>query len=407
VLGWQPGWMADEPLAATDAWRTLTNNAPEPGAPHGRFLVFWLGNFGILPFLTGALALALLRLLTGRPVSASAAWAAAAAGIAVTPLLGLSASYQRETFSAFLIGTSIAKSITVAIIAVTAIIIGALLHVRNARDFGLRWLLFGFSALFVLDALFTAGNTLDSRFPLLRANAIPLVAATALLLAILIRLARRREPSLWPAAFVFPALFLFFLCCNVKFAPWAWDNTKIMIWAYLIVLPFLWEHLLARWRLWARIGALGLLFFSGFIGLLGGLDRKHEGYQIARLSELDAVAAAVSHIPVTETFAAAPTHNHPLLLAGRKMLLGFPGHLGSHGIQYAHQQSDLDSLMNGARDWRILAAEHGIRYLYVGPVERSLWPNSSEAWRNGAEVIASGDWGEIFDLEMPPLPVAP
>jgi hypothetical protein len=193
----------------------------------------------------------------------------------------------------------------------------------------------------------------------------------------------------------------------VKFAPWAWDNTKLMIWAYLIVLPFLWEHVLVRWRFAARVIAVELLFFSGFIGLLGGLDRKHEGYEIARLSELDAVAAAVSHIPITETFAAAPTHNHPLLLAGRKMLLGFPGHLGSHGIRYADQENALDSLMSGSLDWRIAAAKHNIRYLYLGPLEKARWPNSTEPWRNAAEVIASGDWGEILDLEMPVLPVAP
>jgi len=25
----------------------------------------------------------------------------------------------------------------------------------------------------------------------------------------------------------------------VKFAPWEWDNTKLMVWTYLAVLPFL------------------------------------------------------------------------------------------------------------------------------------------------------------------------
>ena len=33
--------------------------------------------------------------------------------------------------------------------------------------------------------------------------------------------------------FLWPALAVFVVCCFVKFAPWEWDNTKLMIWSYL------------------------------------------------------------------------------------------------------------------------------------------------------------------------------
>ena len=46
---------------------------------------------------------------------------------------------------------------------------------------------------------------------------------------------------------VFPALAVFVICCFVKFAPWEWDNTKLMIWSYLAILPFLWSELMAHW----------------------------------------------------------------------------------------------------------------------------------------------------------------
>ncbi len=45
-------------------------------------------------------------------------------------------------------------------------------------------------------------------------------------------------------AFVFPSLFVFAVACVIMFAPWDWDNMKIMIWAYLCILPFLHEMLL-------------------------------------------------------------------------------------------------------------------------------------------------------------------
>jgi hypothetical protein len=407
VLGWQPGWMIDERLSHSDSWNQLTNNAPEPAAPGERFAIFWLGNFGILPFLIAALALVLLRLVTGRNIPAGAAWTAVFAFGILTPLLSFSTGYQEESFSNFFLGTTLTQNIAVGIVAAIGFIAAIFLQKHNTRDFGIRWILMGFGVLFVVDALFVAGNAIDPRIPLLRANAVPLLAAIAIFVAVLIHLARRWNPPLWPAVFVFPALFLFFLCCNVKFAPWAWDNTKVMIWAYLIVLPFVWEHVLARWPLWARAIVLELLFFTGFLTLLGGLDGKHKGYEIARLSELDAVTVAVKEIPIVETFAAAPTYNHPLLLCGRKTLLGFPGHLGSHGISYQNHEKRLDALMNGSLDWRIIAAEHSIRYLFWGSLEKAKYPDSTEAWRYGAEVIASGDWGEIFDLEMPPIPATP
>jgi hypothetical protein len=202
-----------------------------------------------------------------------------------------------------------------------------------------------------------------------------------------------------------PALFFFFVCCNVRFAQWDWDNTKLMLWALLIVLPALWETILSRWPTPWRAAACVLLFFSGFISLLGGIGSAHHGHGIARLSTLDAVALAVRDIPITEPFAAQPTYNHSLLLCGRKLVMGYNGHLASHGIVYGPVDDQLDALMLGLPDWRLRAARLRVRYLFFGPGERRTWPASHESWRMGATVVASGEWGELFDLHTPPLPI--
>src|SRR5438309_3232517 len=41
-------------------------------------------------------------------------------------------------------------------------------------------------------------------------------------------------------AFLLPAAAIFISGQLFKFAPWEWDNLKLMIWAYFLVLPFLW-----------------------------------------------------------------------------------------------------------------------------------------------------------------------
>src|SRR6185503_4572934 len=90
------------------------------------------------------------------------------------------------------------------------------------------------------------------------------------------RFSFKTNPSL---AFLAPAAFLFLFACTVKSAPWEWDNIKIIIWAYLIVLPILWTELIARWHEPARSITCVALFISGSMALFNGLADKN-GYGI-------------------------------------------------------------------------------------------------------------------------------
>jgi hypothetical protein len=203
-------------------------------------------------------------------------------------------------------------------------------------------------------------------------------------------------------AFVWPGVAMFAVCCFVKFAPWEWDNTKLMLWSYVAVLPFLWSEVLARWPLWARAVSCFALFWSGLASLLGGLDATHTGHTIATHSELDGVVHAVRGLPVTARFAGHPTYNHPLLLAGRAMALGYPGHLWSHGLPYREAEAQLEALMQGEPDWHAHAAALGVRYIFFGPREVEHYPHSAQPWQRDARLVASGAWGAIYDCRGGP-----
>ena len=41
-------------------------------------------------------------------------------------------------------------------------------------------------------------------------------------------------------AFVLPAVAIFAIGYFFKTAPWEWDNLKLMVWGYFLILPFLW-----------------------------------------------------------------------------------------------------------------------------------------------------------------------
>jgi hypothetical protein len=201
-------------------------------------------------------------------------------------------------------------------------------------------------------------------------------------------------------AFVIPAAGIFYLALIVKTAPWGWDNTKLFIWAYFICLPFLWSELIAKWHWPLRAIACFLLFASGFVSLLGGLAGS-AGFDLADRTELEAVATAVHKLPIKDRFAAFPTYNHPLLLNGRKVVLGYPGHLWTQGFDYWPIEQQLKALMLGAPDWRERARALHTRYIFWGREEEHAYAASAQPWRGKAAVVAEGFWGTIYDLERP------
>jgi len=225
------------------------------------------------------------------------------------------------------------------------------------------------------------------------------VLALALLVWAIVRF-RASTAARNASAFLFPSLAVFAVACVVMFAPWDWDNMKIMIWAYMAILPFLYEMLLEIpdwWGIPVRAACYIMLFFSGFISLLGGLGRSQKGYEIAKRSELAPVNFAVRFLPPESTFAGCPTYNHPLLLCGCKMVEGYAGHLFSHGIDYEARDKLLQDMMMGAPNWRAIADGLRVRYLYWGPREEEAYPGSTEPWKT-LPVAAAGDWGVIYDL---------
>jgi hypothetical protein len=208
-------------------------------------------------------------------------------------------------------------------------------------------------------------------------------------------------------AFIFAAAVIFILFYSIKTAPWIWDNLKIGVWAYFIVLPFLWRQLITQWELPIRGAVCFALFASGFVSLFGGLAAGKDGFGFANRGELDAVGAAVSKMPLEARFAAFPTYNHPLLLEGRKVVMGYPGHLWTQGFDdYGKTGELLTKLMQGAPNWRDLARTLRVRYIFWGREEKTNYASSSRPWEKTAALAASGTWGAIYDLESAPPPTA-
>ncbi len=274
--------------------------------------------------------------------------------------------------------------------------------VQTVDDFKRPFLLFWFEnfgifiplvLLLVALLLYRAGRSEPSNKPTAAPTSIGGEArhAWSLLAAIF-----QRSPAF---AFLIPAALIFLFAFFVKTAPWGWDNIKLILWAYLITVPFLWRELIARWDLPVRLGICFALFASGFISLFGGLLHEPAGYGFADRAELDAVGVITQKLPASARYAAHPTYNHPLLLQGRKLVLGYPGHLWTQGFDYGRVSDSLGLLMNGSPDWRKEARQLRVRYLFWGREEKSNYPKSTRPWEREAKLVASGNWGAIYDVE--------
>jgi hypothetical protein len=199
-------------------------------------------------------------------------------------------------------------------------------------------------------------------------------------------------------AFVLAAVVIFAFGYFVKTAPWEWDNLKLMVWGYFLILPFLWSDIIGRWAFPERAATCLLLFGSGFVTLLGGLSAGHPGFGLIERARLDHIGTALRPLPVEARFATYPTYNHPILLQGRKVVLGYPGHLWTEGFDYGKANDQLTALMNGAANWRDTAKALGVRYIFWGQDEKTNYQSSSRPWEATAFLVASGDWGAIYDL---------
>jgi hypothetical protein len=145
--------------------------------------------------------------------------------------------------------------------------------------------------------------------------------------------ARRRAP---PGLFLAPFGVLFALANLFQLSPWIWDNIKFLAPAHagLAVFAALALRAIAARGHGQRAVAIGL---GGLACLSGGLDvlRLASGRVEHRLFSAEDIAfgdAVRRALPPGSVVLVASAHDHPVLLSGRPLYLGYEGHIWSQGL---------------------------------------------------------------------------
>lgn len=172
---------------------------------------------------------------------------------------------------------------------------------------------------------------------------------------------------------------LCFIVPNVmKMAPWVWDNIKVLFYWWLASAPLVALLLSRLWRErgWQRI--TGVLLFV-CLTLAGALDVASIASHSAKHQVFDANGIAFAELIKQQTqprslIVHAPVHNAPVFLTGRRSLMGYPGHIWTHGLEFSQRESQIRRIYAGAPEAMRLLQQLKIEYAVVGPLERNVMP---------------------------------
>jgi len=178
--------------------------------------------------------------------------------------------------------------------------------------------------------------------------------------------------------FFLPFTLCFIVPNFLKMAPWIWDNIKVLYYWWLassplvaILLARLWQQGMTR-----RVIAAVLFVCVTLAGALdvAGIAMRSVKYQVFDRDGLRFAELVKAQTAPRSLIVHAPVHNTPVFLTGRRSLMGYPGHIWTHGLQFVQREGEIKRIYLGAPDAEQLITKYGIEYLVVGPQERIVTP---------------------------------
>lgn len=196
--------------------------------------------------------------------------------------------------------------------------------------------------------------------------------------------------------FYLPFTLCFIIPNMIKLAPWIWDNIKVIFYWWIASAPLV-ALLLARlWEgdVWNRAAAVCLFVV---LTLAGGLDvyalvTRQGEYQEFDRNGVTFAEMIKQRTPPKAMILHAPIHNTPIFLTGRRSLMGYPGHIWTHGIDSGPREAEIRKIYAGAPDAPALLAKYGVDYVVVDPQERSVMNVNDAFFSRYREVANIGEY---------------
>ena len=173
------------------------------------------------------------------------------------------------------------------------------------------------------------------------------------------------------------SLILFILPNIFRFAPWPYDNLKIMTYWYFIGAFFVAKSLnyLFQKKFLGKTLAVFLfltLTLSGIIEVARVFNTDKTKINLWSKEDVDLTRTIIEKTPASSIILTAAIHDHPVTaLAGRKIIIGFPGNAWSWGLSdWAQREADVRTMLRGEPASLYLFQKYNVNYVLISPRER-------------------------------------
>ncbi|HRK02103.1 MAG TPA: hypothetical protein PLH57_05510, partial [Oligoflexia bacterium] len=168
-------------------------------------------------------------------------------------------------------------------------------------------------------------------------------------------------------------LTLFILPNFFLFQPTKWDNSKLFLWAFLLLTPAMARALGSLYARNRYLG-VGVALIATLTGALELADlqcvSRHQ-FQILQPQELALAEQVRLGTHSMSRFAAATTHNHFVSTwSARAVLVGYLGWIGNYGFNHQQTYEELREIYRGSPRTLEQIKSHRINYIVFGPAER-------------------------------------
>ena len=196
--------------------------------------------------------------------------------------------------------------------------------------------------------------------------------------------------------FYLPFTLCFIIPNVLKMAPWIWDNIKVLFYWWLASAPLVALLLSRLWKKGKPQKILAALLFV-CVMLSGSLDVAGIALSSKRYEIFDARGIRFAELVKQNTdpqavIIHAPVHNHPVFLTGRHSLMGYPGHIWTHGLEFTERENEIRRIYTGAPDADLLLRKYNVQYAVVGPHERNFAPVNEQFFARFTKIGEVGEY---------------
>jgi hypothetical protein len=214
----------------------------------------------------------------------------------------------------------------------------------------------------------------------------------------------RRRRSILRDPVVLAGLALFAAGNLFRFAPWAWDNTKIFVWAHLFLMPMVVRYLAGWWRagLWNRAAVILLVAGLTATGWLEVIRLAQPGRAPIVVWRADAIDLAREFNGMRAwsdvVLASTDPHHFATGLGGAQVVAGFAGWLWSTGLDTGPLVADMREMYSGSEAGQALMGRYRVRYAIFDAGAIAEFQANEAAFRDRFPLVLERAGYRIYDV---------